>query len=227
MIINYEVMNDKNNEKPNYKPKLYIEDYEDIQKVYGRIKVHIPPKILSNPELSFNEKLILSLDYTYKSKRGFNMTTNIEVGILFGIHKNTVGNCRKQLMEKGYLVKDETDKRKYILTDKINNVEVQLSDKRVIKLPFEIYNHANLETGAKLLWGEYDSMSKGEQEYFSNRDYTSKRLNASKESITLWTKQLDENNLLEKYTHYSAYYKKIKIVKTRDLSNDIDNSDKD
>lgn len=207
-----------------------MEDFEEdfVEKVkLEKIIIRIPPKILSNIELSFNEKLILSLDYTYSTKKGYNMKTNVAVGLMFNLHPNIVGNCRKQLLEKGYIAKDDKEKRKYVLTDKIKNVETLLEDKRVVSLPYKIYSHLHIPTGAKLLWGEYNSMRKGKKHYFATRDYTSKRLNASKESITIWTKLLDQNNLLEIYAINSGYYTKEKVVKTRDLKDDIENSDVD
>lgn len=187
----------------------------------------IPHKILSNMELSFNEKLILSLDYTLSFKRGYNKYTNLYIGELFGINQNIVGKCRRQLVEKRYLVKDADDKRFYRLTDKLDNVEITLKDKREVLLPFEVYNHPHLQTGAKLLWGEYNSMSKGDKEYFSKRDTTANRLNASKESITIWTKQLNEYGFLDKYEHNSGYYTKQKIVKTRDLTKRVGDTNED
>lgn len=199
-----------------------MEEKEILKK---SLNIKIPPEILSNMELSTNEKLVLSLDYTYSSKKGYNIMTNIDIGKLFGLHHNIVGSCRKRLIEKGYLIKDTEDKRVHILTDKLKSIEIPLvngkRDKRTIILSFEIYNHPHLSTGAKLLFGEYNSMSKGDQEYFSKRDTTSKRLNASIGSITNWTKQLDKHGLLEKYLVTSEYFKKQKFVKTKDLTKEV------
>ncbi|WP_407556500.1 hypothetical protein [Winogradskyella sp. 4-2091] len=174
-----------------------------------QLVLKIPATILSNNELSFNEKLILGLDYTYQSKKGYTKLTNSKTGQLFNLHPNIISYCRKNLVKKGYLLKDKT---KYTLTDK--HKEHKPKDKREIFLPFEIYNHKELNTGAKLLWGEYNSISKGRREYFAKRSFTSKRLNASEESITNWTKQLKEHQLLKKYQHRTGYCKSQKVIIT-------------
>lgn len=191
-----------------------------------RTNLKVSPEILTNMELSINEKLILSLDYTLSLKKGYNIMTNVDIGKLFKLHKNIVGNCRKSLIEKGYLVKDITDKRKHILTDKLRSVKIPLingkTDKRAIIIPFEIYSHPDLETGSKLLWGEYNSMSKTENGYFSKRVTTSKRMNVSVGSITNWTKELDLYGLLKEYQLNSGYYTKQKVVRTKEFVREIE-----
>lgn len=174
-----------------------------------QLVLKIPATILSSIELSFNEKLILGLNYTYQSKKGYTILNNSRTGQLFNLHPNIISYCRKSLVQKGYLLKDKT---KYILTDK--HKQYQPKHKREIFLPFEIYNHKQLSTGAKLLWGEYNSFSKGRSEYFARRSYTSTRLNASEESITNWTKQLKEHQLLKKYEHRTGYCTSQKVIIT-------------
>lgn len=204
-----------------------MEEKEVLKK---SLNIRIPPEILSNKELSTNEKLVLSLDYTYSLKKGYNILTNVDIGKLFGLHYNIVGSCRKSLIETGYLVRDPEDKRLYILTDKFKSIEITLingkRDKRTIILPFEIYNHPDLQTGAKLLWGEYNSMSKTEKGYFSKRDTTSKRMTVSVGSISNWTKELKYYDLIE-YKLNSGYYTKQKIVRAKDLTKKVGDTNED
>lgn len=174
-----------------------------------QLVLRIPATILSSKELSLNEKLILGLDYTYQSKKGYTKLTNSKTGQLLCLHRNIVSYCRKNLVQKGFLLKQKT---KYNLTGK--HKELQTEDQREVFLPFEIYNHDQLSTGAKLLWGEYNSISKGRREYFAKRSYTSSRLNASEESITNWTKQLEEYQLLKKYEHRTGFCTSQKVVIT-------------
>ncbi len=164
--------------------------------------IGVPFEILMNSELSLNEKLLLGLDFSLKSKLGFNQITNKDVGKLFNLHPNIIGDCRKSLVEKGYLIKEG---RKYFLTDHYKTAEkseeiqenTSSKDRRNIKLPFEVYSNKRLKTGEKLLWGEYNSISKGEKEYFAKREHTANRLSVSVESISNWTKSLNEKGLFK------------------------------
>lgn len=196
-----------------------------------KLNIKVPPAILTNRELSITEKLILALDYSFSLKNGFNILTHIDVAELLQLHKNTVQKSRKRLIENGYLVKDTEDKRKFILTDKLKDVEIPLvngkKDNRTIIVPFDIYNHPDLQEGSKLLWGEYSSMSKTEKGHFQKRETTAKRFNVSTDSITNWTKELDKYGFLDEYTIKSGYHTKQKIVRTKDLKKDQEDFEDD
>ena len=180
---------------------LDISEFEELETLKKPLAIEIPFEILSNKELSLNEKLILGLDFSFGKKLGFNQMSNLEIGKLMNLHANIVGSCRRHLLENQYLMKEE---RKYFLTDHYktaqefgtNGVEKsENKNQRNIKLPFEIYADKRLKTGEKLLWGEYNSISKGEIVYFAKREYTAKRLNVSIESISNWTKSLFEKEI--------------------------------
>ncbi|WP_291105111.1 MULTISPECIES: hypothetical protein [unclassified Flavobacterium] len=196
-----------------------------------RINIKVSPKILTNRELSDNEKLILSLDYTYNSKKGYNIYTNVDIGELLSVHSNIVGLCRKSLIKKGYLVKDDEDKRIHRLTDKLKSVEIlTINEEKQSKyvseciLPFEIFNHSELTTGAKLLWGEYNTLSKTPNGYIKKRETTSKIMNVSVGSITNWTKLLFEYDFLKVYEVNYGYYKNQKVIRTVEFSRNAENS---
>ena len=89
---------------------------------------------------------------------------------------------------------------------------MHMGEKYTIIFNGEIYNHKDLSTGAKLLWGEYNSLSKGRREYFAKRSYTSKRLYSSVESITNWTKELEGCQLLKEYRHRRGYCSSQKVI---------------
>lgn len=187
-----------------------METCADIPLGKKPLTVRIPAIILSYTGLSFNEKLLLGLDYSFQKKKGYTIMTNVEVGRLFRLNPNIVGYCRKSLVNKGFLCKY---KRKYTLTSLWKSLPPSC-DNREVFLPFEIYNHPDINTGSKLLWGEYNSMSKGKNEYFAKREYTAQRLGASVESISHWTKILYENNLLKSYFINTGYCTKQKVVIT-------------
>ena len=174
------------------------------------ILLKIPCKLLSNDELSLNDKLILGMDYTFSLKFGNNSMNNKQISELFHLHINIVRECRKKLLNKGYITKDS---HTFFFTSKIEESVTSMEDKRTIYIPFCIYNHPKLRTGEKLLWGEYNSFSKGEKAYFASRDYTAKRLNVSKESITNWTKFLEQENLIS-LRYNIGYCTNQKIVTT-------------
>ncbi|WP_309880917.1 hypothetical protein [Chryseobacterium rhizosphaerae] len=182
-----------------------------IEGVPAKLMIVIPFEILMNSELSLNEKLLLGLDFSLKSKLGFNQLTNKDVGEFFNLHSNIVGDCRKSLLEKGYLMKEG---RQYFLTDHYKTIQkseesnenTKNKDQRNIKLPFEIYSNKALKTGEKLLWSEYNSISKGEKEYFAKREHTANRLSVSVESVSNWTKSLNEKGLFKKYQIVTGYH---------------------
>ena len=109
------------------------------------LKIH--PKILSS-NLSFNEKLILGLHYTFSKKKGYNILSINRMGLMFDLHRNVVSYCRKRLIHDGYIKKEG---RKYILTDLYK--QIQVKDLREILIPHQIYSDKHLTAGAKLLWG--------------------------------------------------------------------------
>jgi len=194
------------------KKYLDISEFEkELETSKRPLAIEIPFEILSSEELSLNEKLILGLDFSFEKKLGFNIMSNLEIGKLLNLHPNIVGSCRRHLLENQYLTKEG---RKYFLTDhyktgqefETNGVEKsENKDQRNIKLPFEIYADKRLKTGEKLLWGEYNSISKGDRDYFAKREYTAKRLNVSIESISNWTKSLFEKELLREYHLITGY----------------------
>lgn len=174
-----------------------------------QLVIRVPASILSHKQLSFNQKLLLGLDYKFSKKLGYNSKSNIEIGELLNIHPNIVSYSRRQLVKMGFLRKEG---RRLYLTEK--HQQIKLKEVREIVIPRQVYSHDKLTSGAKLLWGEYNSFSKGHKEYFAKRSYTAKRLNASEESITNWTKQLYENDLLLEYYHKTGYCKSQRVVVT-------------
>ncbi|MDV3911532.1 hypothetical protein CMT79_04730 [Elizabethkingia anophelis] len=181
-----------------------------------KIVLKIPFQILLNPELSLNEKLVLGLDFSLAGKLGFNQMSHTEVGKQLNLHSNIVGSCRRSLVKRGLLIKEG---KKYTIRFDFLSImdgkDLSSLDKRDIKIPFEIYNNNDLKTGEKLLWGEYNSISKGNRYYFAKREHAAKRLAVSVESVSNWTKSLYEKGLFREYklvTGYCTHQRKIITV---------------
>ncbi len=177
------------------------------------IGIKITASIVENKELSSLSKLILGLGFTYSQMAGYNMLTNKEIAELFSINENTIGKHRKTLLDKGY---ERNEKGKYYLTDKYK--EFKPIHKRDIIIPSEVYKK-RINVGAKLLWGEYNSLSnKGQNEAFAARDYYAARLNCSVDSITNWFMELVDNELLSDYGLFGGRGARQRRVKTVDFS---------
>ncbi|MEO2063258.1 MAG: hypothetical protein ABGW97_09770 [Christiangramia sp.] len=159
-----------------------------------------PAEILRQVELTPNDKLVLGFDFAFYNKRGYNSYTNIEIGERLNLHVNSVSNSRKALIRNQFLQKSG---RKYYLTEK--SIELFKRSDQIILLPKNVYQHGQLKSGEKLLWGIYNSISRGYKEYFAKRETTSTMLGVSKETVTAYTKKLSQSGLLKKYTHDYGY----------------------
>lgn len=177
-----------------------------IDKKYSLL---IPSKILTDYSLSFNEKLILGFDFCFLDKLEYNILLNTEISKLLHLHKNIVSRCRKHLIELGILRKEG---RKYYLNE--IDLFIEKGDQRDLVISYWIYNNKNLSTGSKLLWGEYNSISKGKEVYFASREFTADKLGCSVQSISKWTKELNDNGLFKSYKVMAGYGTKQKQIIT-------------
>lgn len=164
-----------------------------------QLSLSIPGKLLSSG-LTLNQKYILGLDFSLKEKFGYNSYSHKEVSKMISIHPNIIGNSRKALIELNLL---EKKGRKYFLTQK--SLKFLEDDKGQIVLPFDLYTISDLNTGAKLLWGVYNFISRGFRDYFALRETTAAKMNVSVGSITNWTKELNQKGLFKMYGHKNGY----------------------
>lgn len=194
-----------------------------------QLNIMIPYQILSLKELKLNSKLVYGFHFSLKDKMGYSEYTNIEIGRKLNIHQNIVCQSHKELVNRGFLQRDKKDKRRYTVTNKYEETQTRLDDKREILIRFEVYSSTKINTGSKLLWGEYNSFSKGEKKYFMARSKTALRLGVSKQSITEWTKKLCENGFLKEYYHKKGYCtsQRIVITKTFDRLNNLKENKED
>lgn len=183
--------------------------------------IRIPTSILEldvkeeGEEIGFLDKLILSVGYTYQKKLGYNSLSNKDLSIMLGVDETSLGKHRKRLVELGYEVKEG---KEYILTDKIDTYFNP--SQREILLPHAVYSIKKLDAGAKLLWAEYNSLSKMDQkECRAKRETLANRLKCSVDSISNWFKKLEKHDLfLHTELRYGANSKQ-RVVKTRDFNN--------
>lgn len=173
-----------------------------------QLSLLIPGKLLASG-LTINQKYILGLNFSLKEKFGYNSYSHKEVGKMVNLHPNIVGSARKALVEQRLLLKNG---RKYTLTHKA--LEFSEDDKGQVVLPFDLYSLSNVNTGAKLLWGVYNFISRGFRDYFALRETTAARINVSVGSITNWTKELDQKRLLKMYEHRNGYCTSQTVVVT-------------
>lgn len=164
-----------------------------MSKKHKQIVIRIPSSILEIEELNHLEKLMLSVTYTFsKKKLGFNSLSNKEFSEMLGVDTNSLGKHRNNLLKLGL---ERKEKGKYYLTDKVDDRKVV--GKRDILLPSQVYTLRKLKSGAKLLWGEYNSLEKGSQGFcIAKRETLANRLQCSEDSITNWHNKLNEKELL-------------------------------
>ncbi|MDT0646947.1 hypothetical protein RM545_09610 [Zunongwangia sp. F260] len=173
-----------------------------------QLSLSIPGRLLTS-KLTLNQKYILGLDFSLNGKLGYNSYSHKEVGKLIKLHPNIVGSSRKVLIEQRLL---EKNGRKYFLTQKA--LEFLEDDKAQILLPFDLYTLSNVNTGAKLLWGVYNFISRGFRDYFALRETTAAKMGVSVGSITNWTKELNQERLLKMYEHRNGYCTSQTVVVT-------------
>lgn len=174
-------------------------------KINKKTDIKIPAEILSNDVLSLNDKLIYGLHYSYSLKKKHTHLTNIEIADIFCLNVNTVSKSHQTMYKLGYL--EKVKKKEIIIVEaKLKELKVQQKtkptkaekDRRDIILPFEVY-HTELKTGAKLLWGEYNTFRDTKDGYKATREYAAKRLNVDENSISNWTIELNDNDFFEEY----------------------------
>lgn len=183
----------------------------------------IPAPILEM-ELSNNEKIVLGFIYSMCNIGGYMNMSYKRIANYLNLSNNTISTTMKQLVELTFIQK--TDKG-YILSNEVVEA-IDLRKERTILLPFEIFN-SKLNAGAKILWGEYNSISKGKKPYYASRQYTAKRLHMNKSSISSWTTLLKDKQFLthELYSEYK-FRKKVVITtifersKTKDYNEDVE-----
>lgn len=172
----------------------------------------LPSKILSNSLLSSNDKIVIGFDFALYNKRGYNNYLNSQLSKHLNLHVNSISNSRIALVKKGFLNKSG---RNYQLTER--SIEILQSNNQIIHLPYEVYSIAKLGSGEKLLWGLYNSVSRGLYDYFAKRETTARNLGISEKSITAYTQKLYRKGLLKLYKHHYRYCSSQTVIVTCDF----------
>lgn len=172
-----------------------------------RFNVMIPSEILELT-ITANEKIVLGFIYSLNKIGEITKMSNKRIAKYLCLSENTISTTLKSLQELTFI---EKQSKGYVLSEEVKQA-VNSSGERSILLPFEVF-HSKLPSGAKLLWGEYNSLSKGEKAYFGSRKYISKRLRISESSISNYTTLLYDNQFLIKNELFSGYkFKKRSVI---------------
>lgn len=183
--------------------------------------IRIPFEILELT-INNNEKIVLAFIYSLNNIGGITTMSNKRIAEYLCLTENTLSTTLKSLRELTFI---EKQPKGYILSEEVQKA-LNSSEERAILLPFEIF-HSKLPSGAKLLWGEYNSLSKGEKVYFGSRKFVSERLQISPSSISNYTTLLYDNQFLVKNELHSGYKFKTRGVVTKKFDRKpIDNKKK-
>ena len=154
----------------------------------------IPTSILESKGLKPSDKLVFGLHYAYFKKKGTTTITQKEMGEILNLHANMVSKSNK-ILEDNQLIKQGNygfEVVKHFL-DQLEKVEKTTEE---IILPFEVYSK-KLNSGAKLLWGEYNRYKDTEGGYFVKRETTANNIGSSKASVSNWTRELAVEDMLQ------------------------------
>ena len=185
---------------------IEIENWE-LSKRGKYFNILIPSEILEL-QITTNEKIVLGFIYSLNNIGGITTMSNKRIANYLCLNENTISTTLKSLQQLTFI---EKQLKGYVLSEEVKQ-SVLSSKERSILIPFEIF-HSMLPSGAKLLWGEYNSLSKGEKVYFANRKYVSDRLRISVSSISNYTTLLFDNQFLIKNELFSGYeFKKRSVI---------------
>lgn len=171
-------------------------------------------KLKINP----NEKIVLGFIYSLNKIGEITTMSNKRIAEYLCLSENTISTTLKSLQQLTFI---EKQPKGYVLSEEMQQL-IFTSVERNILLVFEVF-HSELPCGAKLLWGEYNSLSKGVKAYYGSRKYIRERLKISESSISNYTTLLYDNQFLIKNELFSSYkFKKRGVVTKRFNRNPID-----
>jgi DNA-binding CsgD family transcriptional regulator len=159
-------------------------------------------------KITTNEKIVLGFICSLNKIGKITTMNNKRIAEYLCLSENTISTTLKSLQQLTFI---EKQLKGYVLSEEAQQ-SIDSSVERSILLPFEVF-HSQLPSGAKLLWGEYNSLSKGEKVYYASRKFISDRLRISESSISNYTTLLYDNQFLIKNELFSGYkFKKRSVV---------------
>ena len=196
-----------------------IEDWELTERGKN-FNIKIPFEILEL-NITTNEKIVLGFIYSLNNIGGITTMSNKRIAKYLCLSENTISTTLKSLRELTFIEKLHNG---YVLSEEVQQ-SVNSLKKRAILLVYEVF-HSDLPSGAKLLWGEYNSISMGVKVCQTSRKEITKRLRISGSSISTYTTLLYDNQFLVKYELFSDYkFRKRGVVTKRFDRNPIDNNE--
>ena len=180
------------------------------------IALVIPTAILqiSSKELSHNDKLVFGLHYAYFKKEGATYLTQKEIGKQLGLHENIIVGNHKRLKNKQLLVEEGGVHK--VVEQTVGELQKDIIGAQQIILPYLLYSR-KINSGAKLLWGEYNRFKNKKEGHFVKRVTTANNIGSSIASVTNWSNELEEAKLITSKTSFRGLIKQ-KNVHTVDLN---------
>ncbi len=183
----------------------------EIERIYEElikeVALVIPTAVLKDANLKERDKLVFGLHYAYFKKEGATYLTNIQIGEQIQLHYNDVGKSHKTLLQKQLLVKEDNIFK--VVEQTVVEMQKDIEGAQQIILPYLVYSK-KLNKGAMLLWGEYNKYKDQPNGYFAKRQTTANNIGGSLASITNWSKELEDADLI----HTKTFYRGIKKQKT-------------
>jgi len=161
-------------------------------------------------KITTNEKIVLGFICSLNNIGKITTMNNKRIAEYLCLSENTISTTLMSLQQLTFI---EKQLKGYVLSEEAQQ-SIDSSVERSILLPFEVF-HSQLPSGAKLLWGEYNSLSKGEKAYFASRKYIRERLRISESSISNYTTLLYDNQFLITNELFSGYKFKKRAVITK------------
>lgn len=186
----------------------YDSETERIYKeLIKEVALVIPTVILKDTNLKERDKLVFGLHYAYFKKEGATYLTNIQIGEQLQLHYNDVGKSHKTLLQRQLLVKEDNVFK--VVEETVVEMQKSIEGAQQIILPYLVYSK-KLNKGAMLLWGEYNKFKNQKEGYFAKRQTTAENIGVSLASVTNWSKELEDADLI----HTKTFYRGVKKQKT-------------
>lgn len=193
----------------------YDSETERVYKeLIKEVALVIPTAILKDTNLKERDKLVFGLHYAYFKKEGATYLTNIQIGEQLQLHYNIVGKSHKTLLQRQLLVKEDNVFK--VLEQTVVEMQKNIEGAQQIILPYLVYSK-KLNKGAMLLWGEYNKSKNQPNGCFEKRQTIADNIGVSLASVTNWSKELEDADLIRTKTFYWGV-KKQKTVFTKDLN---------
>lgn len=187
----------------------YDSETERIYKeLIKEIALVIPTAILKDANLKERDKLVFGLHYAYFKKERATYLTNIQIGKKLQLHYNDVGKSHKTLEQRQLLIKEDNVFK--VVEQTVVEMQKNIEGAQQIILPYLVYSK-KLNKGAMLLWGEYNRFKNQKEGCYSHRQTIADNIGGSLASITNWSKELEDADLIRTETSFWGMTKQKRV----------------